>query len=101
MISRKEAITNLRRAIEFYQGLGFEYLPVKNISITGLAGTMVNETPALYSKSGDTDVDISNKDEALKRLRDEIGDCKRCKLSSGAKNIVFGEGNAYAKLMLI
>lgn len=101
MISRNEAITNLRRAIEFYQGLGFEYLPVKNFSMAGLVGEKVSEAPAPYSKSGNTDVDITNKDEALKRLRDEIGDCQRCKLSKGRKNIVFGEGNACAKLMFV
>ena len=101
MICRNEAITNLRRAIEFYQGLGFEYLPVKNISRAGLAVEKVSEAPVPYSESGVADVDISNKDEALKRLREEIGDCQRCKLSKGRKNIVFGEGNAYAKLMFI
>ncbi|MBS1112227.1 MAG: hypothetical protein H6Q95_519, partial [Nitrospirae bacterium] len=89
MICRNEAITNLRRAIEFYQGLGFEYLPVKNISRAGLAVEKVSEAPVPYSESGVTDVDISNKDEALKRLREEIGDCQRCKLSKGRKNIVF------------
>lgn len=101
MISKNEAITDLRRAIEFYQGLGFEYFPVKNFSMAGLAGEKVSEAPVPYSKSGNADVDITAKDEALKMLREEIGDCQRCKLSKGRKNIVFGEGNAYAKLMFI
>jgi len=101
MISKNEAITNLRRAIEFYQGLGFEYLPLKHFNITGLAVEMVSEDSVPYSRSRESDVDISNKDEALKRLREEIGDCQRCKLSKGRKNIVFGEGNPYAKLMFI
>lgn len=98
MMSRNEAITNLRRAIEFYQGLGFEYLPVKNFSMAGLAVEKVSEAPATYSKSGDM---VSNKDEALRRLREDLGDCRRCKLSKGRKNIVFGEGNPYAKLIFI
>jgi DNA polymerase len=38
---------------------------------------------------------------SLKTLREEIGDCKRCKLSSGRKNIVFGEGSPDARLMFI
>lgn len=37
--------------------------------------------------------------EALRR--DEIGDCVRCKLHKGRKNIVFGEGNPSAELMLV
>jgi calcineurin-like phosphoesterase len=37
----------------------------------------------------------------LKDLREEIGDCQRCKLSAGRKNIVFGIGNADAKILFI
>ena len=37
----------------------------------------------------------------LKNVREEIGDCHRCKLSKGRKNIVFGAGNADARLMFI
>jgi uracil-DNA glycosylase len=101
MISRNEAITNLRRAMEFYQWLGFEYLPLKHSNITVLATEMVSEDSVPYSKSREADADAVNKDEALKMLREEIGDCRRCKLSNSRKNIVFGEGNPYAKLMFI
>ena len=34
-------------------------------------------------------------------VREEIGDCTRCKLHSGRKNIVFGVGNPKAELMFI
>ncbi|MBI5196163.1 MAG: uracil-DNA glycosylase [Nitrospirae bacterium] len=44
---------------------------------------------------------LPDKDSALKTLREEIGDCKRCKLSSGRTNIVFGEGNPESELMFI
>ncbi|MFZ5453687.1 MAG: uracil-DNA glycosylase [Thermodesulfobacteriota bacterium] len=37
----------------------------------------------------------------LKEIRTELGDCKRCKLARGRKNIVFGEGAARAALMFI
>jgi DNA polymerase len=38
---------------------------------------------------------------ALAALRDEIGDCKRCKLCAQRTNIVFGAGNPTAKLMFV
>jgi DNA polymerase len=41
------------------------------------------------------------KEAALKALREEIGDCKRCKLSQKRTNIVFGEGNPDARLLFI
>ena len=37
----------------------------------------------------------------LAALRDEIGDCKRCKLCEARKTIVFGVGNPRAKLMFV
>jgi DNA polymerase len=38
---------------------------------------------------------------ALARLRDELGDCTRCKLHAGRTNIVFGVGSPGAKLMFV
>ncbi|MBI3611128.1 MAG: uracil-DNA glycosylase [Nitrospirae bacterium] len=42
----------------------------------------------------------SNADD-LTALRDEIGDCMRCKLSSGRTHLVFGTGDSEADLMFI
>jgi len=39
--------------------------------------------------------------ERLMALRSDIGDCRRCKLSNGRMNIVFGAGNPDARLMFI
>ncbi len=41
------------------------------------------------------------KEVALKRLIEEIGDCRRCRLAKERTTIVFGEGNADASLMFI
>ena len=37
----------------------------------------------------------------LTALREVLGDCQRCKLASGRKNIVFGQGNPHAALMFV
>lgn len=37
----------------------------------------------------------------LQEIRDEIGDCRRCKLCSTRKNIVFGTGSPTAQLMFV
>lgn len=39
--------------------------------------------------------------EALERVRQELGECKRCGLSRQRKKIVFGEGNPNADLMFV
>jgi uracil-DNA glycosylase family 4 len=38
---------------------------------------------------------------ALLAVREELGDCQRCRLAAGRKTIVFGQGNARAELMFI
>jgi DNA polymerase len=38
---------------------------------------------------------------SLKAIREEIGDCKRCKLCEGRTHIVFGVGDPHAKLMFV
>jgi DNA polymerase len=67
---------NVRTALEFYKEFGFENLPL----------TLNN---------------VVDKQIALQTLRNEIGNCRRCKLSKGRTNIVFGEGNVDAIIMFI
>ena len=38
---------------------------------------------------------------ALAAIREDLGDCRRCKLWSGRKTIVFGQGNPRAELMFV
>jgi DNA polymerase len=37
----------------------------------------------------------------LREIRDEIGDCTRCKLHKGRTNLVFGVGDPHARLMFV
>jgi uracil-DNA glycosylase len=38
---------------------------------------------------------------ALKAIRDEMGDCQRCKLGATRTNLVFGQGSPNSRLMII
>ncbi len=77
-------IDDVRTLLAYYKALGFDRLPLSAKSFLGThAGPVVG------------------KNERLKDLREEIGDCQRCKLSAGRKNIVFGSGNADAKILFI
>jgi uracil-DNA glycosylase family 4 len=44
---------------------------------------------------------IQDKRTALKVIREDIGDCTRCPLHKGRKNIVFGVGNVDADIMFV
>jgi DNA polymerase len=39
--------------------------------------------------------------EGLKLVREELGDCKRCKLAPSRQNLVFGVGNPHADLVFV
>ena len=39
--------------------------------------------------------------ETLDEVREDLGDCQRCKLAKGRKHIVFGQGHAHAELVFI
>jgi len=44
---------------------------------------------------------ITDPAAALKLIREDLGDCTRCKLHQGRKQIVFGVGNPRAELMFV
>jgi len=47
------------------------------------------------------DRDAAATELALGGIREDIGDCKRCRLCEGRTKIVFGQGNAGAELMFV
>jgi hypothetical protein len=82
-----DLLANIKEGLHFYQVLGFESLPIK-LSERG------KRPPSARKLNGQTAPD---KEILLKKLREEIGDCRKCKLSGKRMNIVFGEGNPGAR----
>jgi uracil-DNA glycosylase len=76
-------------------------------------GQLVDAFPAIVGLKPDATVPVqrhdvqevrlfSSPDDALKAIREDIGDCTRCKLHSlGRQQIVFGVGSPTAKLMFV
>ncbi|MBK5257809.1 MAG: uracil-DNA glycosylase [Vicinamibacteria bacterium] len=56
---------------------------------------------ALPSAPVRSDRDAAAAELSLTAIRDEIGDCKRCRLCEGRNKIVFGQGNPVADLMFV
>lgn len=82
----------LKELLEVYKSLNYDVLPFDTDNFKNI-----------LEKKTKNYIFISpeEKTRALNQLRDEIGDCKRCKLYLQRTNIVFGEGNPDAKLMFI
>lgn len=96
----KNFVKDIKSVLEFYQALGFERLPIKTVDSSQYSVVSKNQKQSAIS-SRITNLASSEKIVALKALREEIGDCQRCKLSKGRTNIVFGEGNVDAEVMFI
>lgn len=73
---------DLKSALEFYELLGLEAFPAPEV---------------LCCEGGSAE----EREKTLRALREEIGDCERCKLCRERRNIVFGTGSAAARLMFI
>lgn len=56
--------------------------------------------PARQTKS-ESLFSASSSGESLATIQQDLGDCRRCKLSEGRTNIVFGSGNPKAELVFV
>ena len=102
-----DTVDSIKMVLEFYRDLGFDRLPleiesgVKSPELRVETNT-TNKIECITSNSKLITQNSSlDKEAALNALREEMGDCRRCKLSNGRTNIVFGEGNANAPIMFI
>lgn len=91
------AIGEIKDLLLFYQALGFENLPIP----MGIDSSAVSSELGQNSSQLLPVEEAAGRDIQLKGLLEDIGDCQRCKLSRQRKNIVFGTGNPWAKLMFI
>lgn len=112
---------DIKTMLEFYQALGFGALSLKTVMAKQLpvaakkteakgpetklhqpAPRSAQPTKATTFQLQPVDSFSSEiKKAELEALKEEIGDCQRCKLSKGRTKIVFGEGNPEAPLMFV
>src|SRR5262249_20829949 len=83
-MSRKEIIQQL----EFFRDIG-----ITSLSVSAPAATHVR-----LEQSSPTTTPPS---EGLASIREDIGDCRRCKLAPTRTHIVFGSGNPNAELVFV
>ncbi len=63
----------------------------------------VAQVPVIVPPSGPSLFESVNKitDDTLLKIREDLGDCTRCKLHKGRNKIVFGDGNTNAELVFV
>jgi uracil-DNA glycosylase len=87
----------LRRYLSYYQDLGFKtlYRRVGQASQPAAAAAVASSAAAAAEPT------VSAAADSLLRIREEIGDCKRCRLHQGRTQIVFGVGNPETRLVFV
>jgi uracil-DNA glycosylase family 4 len=85
-------ISHMKEWVEVYQGMGFDPPPVQ--ARKARTGKEAGESGSFQERG-------ARGAETLEALQEFIGDCKRCKLHLGRKNLVFGEGNPRARLVFV
>jgi uracil-DNA glycosylase family 4 len=93
-------VISLRRHLQRQQRMGVRFVVLPGVTTMPPAameikkpGTDNAERMSTHSNGGEV--------STLEELRDDIGDCRRCKLHSGRTHVVFGIGNPNAKLMFV
>ncbi len=84
--------------LKFYSELGVSHLklPEANGKIR-----LFTPNPANLNESPEPAAVPVAGPGSLQAVRDEMGDCRRCKLAGGRTHLVFGSGNPKAELMFV
>jgi len=106
-----EIVADVRAHLEYQRALGVKSIEtgLSNIQtpivrpVAGKEKTVVAaESPPVVKETAKP-VTTANSVQpmTLEAIREEIGDCTRCKLHTGRKTIVFGEGNPKAVIVFV
>lgn len=75
---------------------------ISQVEQAGLFGESVTAGQQRSSRRGSAALPVvESRDPSLEAIREDIGDCRRCKLHEHRKTIVFGEGDPQAKLVFV
>ena len=90
----------LAARVDYYRDLGIHSFYRRGEAPA--ASAMVDEVVDIRTVPSSTPLPvIGDKNAALNVIREDIGDCTRCRLSKGRKQIVFGVGNIDADIMFV
>ncbi len=99
----RNIIGDVKAMLEFYEAMGIEGMPVVLQKRTDIEGRTAEKAVGKKAAGAAKAAGHKKSDKAalLREIRDEIGECQRCKLSKSRKNIVFGDGDPNARIMFI
>ena len=107
-----DIVRDVRAHLEYQKALGLKAIEIPSReSISSQGSTKEDSNPPvspfskggrgeILTKGGEGGITAAHSD-VLAAVREELGDCTRCRLHSGRKTIVFGEGNPKSALVFV
>jgi DNA polymerase len=87
----------LRQVLSYYQDLGIQTLYRRTTPVSEpVERAVMRATPAVLPAAT-----VGETADSLALIREDIGDCTRCRLHEHRSKIVFGSGNQQAKLVFV
>ena len=92
----------IRSYLEFYKDLGFESIYVQTVQPVQPAESVAPGVEILEPPSASVALpSLEPPGDSLEKIREDIGDCRRCRLCEGRSTIVFGSGNPRSPLVFV
>jgi uracil-DNA glycosylase family 4 len=108
----KDLIAQAKERLRYYSELGLtqigetstinpprQIVPIPTITMPTKLENLTE--PSLFGEIASPTAVTQSANETLEDIRRDLGDCQRCKLHPTRTNIVFGEGNPKAELMIV
>jgi uracil-DNA glycosylase len=98
---------NLRQYLEFYRDLGVKEIYKKDGGLEPARGfSLAQEGPVATGAEAPSGLKsavptLEPSGDTLLKILEDIGDCRRCRLSEQRSKIVFGSGNEHARLVFV
>lgn len=90
-----DIVRDVRAHLEYQKALGLSAIE------TAPMAPRTQSAKPLSALESETEHPTPNQSAVLARVREDLGDCTRCRLHSGRKTIVFGEGNPNSALVFV
>jgi uracil-DNA glycosylase family 4 len=87
--------------LEYRRALGVSFVEMSSRAGSSIAAPIASEVISATTVFSSTEETIASQASGLAAVRQELGDCIRCKLHKGRKNIVFGEGDPNATIVFV
>jgi DNA polymerase len=96
-----DIVAQVKAHLEYRRALGVSFVEMTSVGTSRTAAPGASKVSPAKAVSSSAEQPVVSHTGGLAVVREELGDCIRCKLYKGRKNIVFGEGNPNAALVFV